>query len=82
MKTFTPFKNREPKDLWDAITHYNFPYQNVRDSAQGFLMDYFINELIEKYNEENNENYEWFPFTDKFMQFAHDYLDLLFKHDE
>lgn len=81
--TYTPFKNWEPKDLWDAITHYNSPYENVRNESQSYLFGSFLDELLNKFNEDkpNSEKFDWYWTNDKFIQFAYDYLDLLFKKE-
>lgn len=81
--TYTPFRNRKPKDLWDAITHYNSQYENVRNESQNYLFGSFLDELLSKFNEDkpDSEKFDWYWVNDKFIQFAYDYLDLLFKKE-
>jgi len=80
---YTPLKNWKPDSLWDAITHYNNLHENVRNESQNYLFDFFLTELIEKFNEDkkDEDKFDWYTPNDKFVQFAYDYLDLLFKKE-
>ena len=44
-------------------------------------MQYFYQELVDKFNEDKpeDEKYDGSKPNDKFRQFAHDYLDSLFR---
>lgn len=83
MKTFKPFKNWKPSSLFEAITHYNSPYDYVRDECQSYLFDFFLDDLLNKFNEDKPENEKFYGYepNDKFVQFAYDYLNLLFQKD-
>ena len=67
--------------LWDAITKYKYPIWKVREKCEEYLMQYFYQELVDKFNEDKpeDEKYDGSQPNDKFRQFAHDYLDSLFR---
>ena len=69
------------ENLWDAITKYKYPIGAVREKCEDYLIQYFYQELVEKYNEDKpeDEQYDGSTQNDKFRQFAHDYLDSLFR---
>ena len=81
--TFRPLKNWKPDSLWDAIIHYNFPFDYVRVACQNYLFDFFLTDLIDKFNEDkkDEDKFDWYTPNEKFIQFAYDYLDLLFKKE-
>lgn len=66
---------------YDAIRFYNHPNEEVRNAAQEFLLDKFRWDLIDHYNEENNEHYDWLNPNWKFEQRAYDQLNYLFQKD-
>ena len=83
MEAFKPMKNWKPWSLFEAITHYNSPFDYVRDECQSYLFDYFMDDLLEKYNEDKPDDEKFYGYSsnDKFVQFAYDYLNLLFQKD-
>jgi len=77
------WNNIKIESVWDAVTHYNYLEESVRQRALDYLLDYFHWDLVHKYNEDKpeDEQYDWENYNDRFQQYAVDYLNYLFQKD-
>lgn len=70
---------KEKMTLWEALNNYN--KEDKMFEAQDFLMDYFFWELVQDYNMDMWEDYDWIEPNSRFIQYCADKLNDLFQKD-